>query len=335
MKKQVEKFSLSMGTDVVCRILQIDPNEMLAAAGLDQLAREGSEIRVSAKQYYDAWNTIATLTAHPDYISHLGVAIARGPIIPAFFALSCAPDLQTGSIRLAHFKALIGPTQMRVFQENTDLTIEFGSTDPHCELPPSLGAVHLVFAVEAARGATAYPMRPIAARLKASEKERRRIAGHLGVMPAYGDTAALVWAPEDARRPFVSENAALWAEFEEDLTLELAARNERLALSIRVRATLTELLPTGRSSAEDVCRTLGISRSTLQRRLRREGLAFQTVLDDLRSDLAIRYLTKSALRIDEIAVHLSYRDANSFSRSFRRWIGISPLDYRKRHESKH
>jgi AraC-like DNA-binding protein len=74
---------------------------------------------------------------------------------------------------------------------------------------------------------------------------------------------------------------------------------------------------------------LGISRSTLQRRLREEGTSYQEVLDATRRDLAIRYLTKTTLRADEIANVLAYRDANSFSRSFRRWTGLSPLAFRQ------
>jgi AraC-like DNA-binding protein len=324
----VETYSLAMGTDVVCRILGIDPVQMLAVAGLAGVRPHRGELRVSAKQYFAAWNAIERLTADPDYVMRLGVAIARGPLIPAFFALSCAPDLETGSTRLSHFKALIGPSKMRVIREDGILRIEYVSANPHLDLPPSLGALHLVYSVEAVRGATAHPMRPIAAQLNAPEVDRRRIAGHLGILPDYGEVAALTWAAEDAKRPFVSENLALWADFEKDLSRQLAARNARILLSVRVKATLIDLLPTGRSSADDVCDAIGISRSTLQRRLKDEGLAFQAVLDDLRREIALRYITKSTLRADEIAAYVGYHDANSFSRRFRHWTGMSPLEFR-------
>jgi AraC-like DNA-binding protein len=85
----------------------------------------------------------------------------------------------------------------------------------------------------------------------------------------------------------------------------------------------------GRTGAEDVGLALGISRSTLQRRLREEGTSDQEVLDATRRDLAIRYLTKTTLRADEIANVLAYLDANSFLRGFRRWTGLSPLAFRQ------
>lgn len=51
--------------------------------------------------------------------------------------------------------------------------------------------------------------------------------------------------------------------------------------------------------------------------------------DATRRDMATRYLSKTTLRADEIASVLAYRDANSFSRSFRRWTGLSPSAFRQ------
>lgn len=111
--------------------------------------------------------------------------------------------------------------------------------------------------------------------------------------------------------------------------LQLTAQNDRLPMAARVRGALVDLMPLGRKGAEDVAASLGLSRSTLQRRLREEGTTYQAVLDATRRDTAIRYLTKTALSADEIAGVLAYRDANSFSRSFRRWTGQSPVAFRQ------
>ncbi|MEO1082597.1 MAG: helix-turn-helix domain-containing protein [Pseudomonadota bacterium] len=324
-----ETYSLAMGTEVCCRILGIDPSAMLDKAGLQHLTHRGNELRVTAAQYFDAWNAVAALAGRPDFITHLGVNIARGPVIPVFFALSCAPNFDTGSLRLSHFKSLLGPTRMLVYRDRTGLRVEYISADVHLEVPPSLGALHLVYLVEAVRLATSHPVSPISAALNADEEERRQIAGHLGVLPDYGHAASLTYSLEDAKRPFISENPRLWEDFERDLEQQLAAQRSTGSLAAQVRATLISLFPSSRANAEDVCFTLGVSRSTLQRGLRREATSFQTILDETRQELALRYLTKSTLAVGEIASLLGYRDANSFSRSFRRWTGRSPVDYRQ------
>ncbi|MGB3406037.1 MAG: helix-turn-helix domain-containing protein [Jannaschia sp.] len=322
-------YSLFMATDVACRILGVDPKVMLENAGLGALPYGRTEIRGTAQQYFDCWNTMAVLSPRPDYVLHLGVAISRGPVIPVFFTMSCAPDLETGLMRLARFKSLLGPTVMRVFRDGPLLRLEFDSADTTVPMPPSLGALQLVVALENIRGATAHRVCPVAAGFDAPEEERRMIAGHLGIMPERSHVAYAVFSPEDAKRRFISENPALWADTEADLKLQLAAQNDRRPVTERVQGALVDLMPAGRTGAEDVALTLGISRSTLQRRLREEDTSYQAVLDDTRRDLAIRYLTKTNLRADEIAGVLAYRDANSFSRSFRRWTGQSPVAFRK------
>lgn len=147
-------------------------------------------------------------------------------------------------------------------------------------------------------------------------------------MPERSDVAFVAFSPEDAKRRFISENPALWADVEADLKLQLAAQNDRLPIAARVRGALVDLMPSGRTGADDVVAALGISRSTLQRRLREEETSYQAVLDATRRDMAIRYLTKTTLRAEEIANVLAYRDANSFSRSFRRWTGVAPVSFR-------
>lgn len=324
-----QTYSLFMATDVACRILGIDPQVMLETAGLGDLTPGRSEARVTAQQYFDCWNTMEVLSPRPDYVPYLGVAISRGPVIPVFFTLSCAPDMETGLRRLAQFKSLLGPTVMRVFRDRDLLRLEYESVDVRVPMPPSLGALQLVVAVENIRGATAHLVCPVAAGFDGSEDERHMIAGHLGIMPERSHAAYVAFAPEDTKRRFISENAALWVDVEADLKLQLAAQNDRLPIADRVRGALVDLMPAGRTGAEDVGIALGVSRSTLQRRLREEGTSYQEVLDATRRDLAIRYLTKTSLRADEIANVLSYRDANSFSRSFRRWTGLSPLAFRQ------
>ena len=240
-----ETYSLSMGTEVCCRILEIEPALMLETAGLAHAERGGGELRVSAAQYFDAWNALASLTENPDFVTYLGVNIARGPIIPAFFALSCAPNLDTGLARLSHFKSLLGPTRMHVYRRENGLYVENDSADASLEVPHSLGALHLVYLVEAARLATSHPIRPIAASLKAPEAERRQIAGHLGILPDYGHAATLTFSFEDSRRPFISENPRLWEDFEKDLQQQLVAQRTAGSMAAQVRATLVNLFPTG------------------------------------------------------------------------------------------
>ena len=78
-----------------------------------------------------------------------------------------------------------------------------------------------------------------------------------------------------------------------------------------------------------VSRSLGLSERTFARRLASEGLSFGAVLDELRRDLAVRYLEEPGLQISQIAWLLGFHQASAFSHATRRWTGKTPSQYRR------
>lgn len=105
---------------------------------------------------------------------------------------------------------------------------------------------------------------------------------------------------------------------------QLKATSWRLA----VENALTPLLPHGQGRLSEVATRLGVSVRTLERRLAEEGVSFLDVLDNLRFELAKRYLQEPNLPISEIAWLLGYADPSAFTHSFRRWSGKSPTELR-------
>jgi AraC-like DNA-binding protein len=84
---------------------------------------------------------------------------------------------------------------------------------------------------------------------------------------------------------------------------------------------------------EAVARAVHVSPRTLRRRLKEEGSSFREVLNQVRKNLALDYLERSNLSMEEIAALLSYEDAANFSRAFRRWMGDTPGGYRARRQA--
>ncbi len=97
-----------------------------------------------------------------------------------------------------------------------------------------------------------------------------------------------------------------------------------------MRQSIIRLLPQGDMSIDKVAGELNVSRRTLQRRLSDRETQFLQILQDVREELALRYLTDERLGITEIAFLLGYADQGSFSSAFKAWQGLSPRDYRRR-----
>lgn len=88
------------------------------------------------------------------------------------------------------------------------------------------------------------------------------------------------------------------------------------------------LVSSGSLSIARVARELGMSRRTLQRRLRAESLTFRKLQARARFHLACSLLLHTDLSVQEVARRLGYRRPGAFARAFQRWSGRSPRAFR-------
>ena len=96
----------------------------------------------------------------------------------------------------------------------------------------------------------------------------------------------------------------------------------------RVENEISSLLPHGRVLVEDVARSLAMSERTLARKLSDEELNFTEILQQLRCDLAIRYLDDRKLHVSKIAWLLGFHEVSAFTHAFKRWTGKTPSEVR-------
>ena len=99
-------------------------------------------------------------------------------------------------------------------------------------------------------------------------------------------------------------------------------------LTERVLALFGDDLSRPLPSAVETGRRLGLSVSTLRRRLEEEGTSYQGLKDECRRTAAIRYLAATDLTLADIASLLGFDEPSAFFRAFRRWTGTTPARYR-------
>jgi AraC-like DNA-binding protein len=105
-------------------------------------------------------------------------------------------------------------------------------------------------------------------------------------------------------------------------------KRDKGALRTRVENAISSLLPHGRALVDDVARSMRLSNRTLARRLSEDGLNFTEVLQQLRHDLAIRYLADSQLHVSKIAWLLGFSEVSAFTHACKRWTGKTPSQLR-------
>ncbi|MBY5929605.1 AraC family transcriptional regulator [Halomonas sp. DP8Y7-3] len=101
----------------------------------------------------------------------------------------------------------------------------------------------------------------------------------------------------------------------------------------KVEWIITNLLPLDQVSLEAVATALDVPPRTLQDRLLKRGLSFQHLLDRVRMRSAQVYMLDTHLSLTEIADLLGYSQLSALTRSFKRVMGESPAQWRRKHKA--
>lgn len=118
-----------------------------------------------------------------------------------------------------------------------------------------------------------------------------------------------------------------------------------VALKVRPPVTTADCVQTvlalrlldGTTDIDETAAKLGLSRRTLQRRLREEGTDYREQVNAARLQRAMSLLLESPQSIETIALNLGYSSTAHFTRAFTRWAGRPPsairTEGRKRDET--
>ncbi|MCV2349096.1 AraC family transcriptional regulator [Paucibacter sp. Y2R2-4] len=118
----------------------------------------------------------------------------------------------------------------------------------------------------------------------------------------------------------------------QDCERELAqARGGQGPWALRVQQLLLQRSPgepfPGVAEAAAHCH---VSVRTLIRHLRAEACSYQSVLDGVRQEQTLRALRQGKSSVEVIAAELGFVDTSNFSRTVRRWFGLTPSALRAR-----
>ena len=138
---------------------------------------------------------------------------------------------------------------------------------------------------------------------------------------------ALCFAEEDLDQSLAGGNAQL-ARHSEKLVFDYLKTFTQVEIVNAARMSLFELLPRGDFSLTSLAGSLEMSEDAISNQLKANGTSYQQLLGDTRRELAEEYIFRADLSVNEIAYMLGFSDCSNFARSFRRWTGKSPSDFR-------
>lgn len=326
MTKQIiqKRFAVNPGWRVLLLDAGVDPLEVLTRAGLtgDLFARK--ETSLSPEEFFWLWDAMEQVFDDPAFPLMLMQSLSAEVFDPPIFAAYCSPNLNMALQRLSQYKPLICPMRLDVQISAKKARVDVVFPESEHALPVSLIAAELAFFVQLARMATRENIIPMEVTAPVSLPKQTHYFDFFGIEPKKGKAVSIAFSAADASRPFVTDNPQMWEAFEPSLKKRLADLTEEDDFADRVHSALLELLPSGRSTIDDVAEKLLVSKRTPQRRLKQEEINFQAVLNQVRERLARHYLANSSFSSNQISFLLGYDDPNSFFRAFHSWTGTTP-----------
>lgn len=140
-------------------------------------------------------------------------------------------------------------------------------------------------------------------------------------------TDALIFPTSILDRPIYKASAVLEKialRHIEDIIL-----SNPLNVAGQVRILISQQLGSGGCTLPQVAQQLGLHERTLQRRLAKQGVHFENIVDDLRQELSRKYLAREETPLAVLVNLLGYSEQSVFNRACQRWFGMPPMQFRR------
>jgi AraC-like DNA-binding protein len=311
-----------------------DSEALSARAHFDRARASDPDARIPIGVETLLWDEAARLTGDPAFGIHAAERLRPGVLDVVDYAVRTAPTLRESLQRLARYNRLVHDAAVySLMQEGDLLRVEHSLQGvKQSRHAAEFTLASLVVVGGQIRGAALRPLH-VAFQHEApgptSEYERL-----FAVRPSFGRAAnSLAFSRDVLEQPLPASDPLLSRVIERHAEALLAARPTAAETSAaRVRRLLCETLGKDDSAATlaGLAQRLRMSERSLQRRLADEGQTFDGLLDQLRQELALRYLADKKIAIAEVAFLLGYSEPSAFHRAFKRWTGTTPSQARAR-----
>ena len=286
------------------------------------------DARISAAQFCVAWAEALRATANPALALKIAEATPPGAFGNVEYVCRSAPTIGEELRQWVRYLNLLDDAvtvALVIEGDRAYLRVERESEAP----APASHELCWALVAKQARELSTVPFRLHAVELA------HRAAGDVATYRAWFD-APVVFGTERTQlvMPAAALQASLVSADPKLLAILTRAAGELVkhapsdaTLTASVKRVLHEALRSDDATVDHVAGKLGLTGRSLQRRLKDEGTAFQAVREEVRRELAQRYLDDN-LSIAEISFLLGFSEPSAFFRAFKRWTGKTPDESR-------
>ena len=310
----------------------IDGAAMLRDTGIDPDGLWDPKAMISDVAYYDLLERIAARVDVTDLPVRTGASMRLDEYGALGLAFKAATTLGASYSRVERYARLwtsVVEYELRPDPRGT-LFILHRSGQRRLGMRLSNEAT-LASAVSIARQVSTVPVAPLEVLFRHSAP--KSVTAHeewFGSPVRFGaDIDGILFSSETLAHPNILGDAGISSYLMTHLDNELLEIADEAPLVAETKDAIAQALSEGAPKMSDIARGLGLSERSFHRRLSEHGVSFQTLTEETRRDLAEGLLRDEAHSLVEIAFLTGFAEQSSFTRAFKRWVGVTPASYRK------
>ena len=323
--------SLALAMEATARVLekyQLNAASVFEAAGLDPEPYRDADARIPETQVDKVWTECVRLTGNPCIGFEVGQHITAANLHAVGYGWLASRTLGEALYRLVRHQRMISSVDESTIETNADemrLVVDPDQRSSQEGMDPFVAAV-----VAISRQIAYEDLVPLRVEMT---RERppcaKQLANYFGCPVTYGaDRLVIAWRRAQVEKFLPRQNPAV-AQASDEVAGRYIANMERYDVVSRTRMGIIDLLAHGEPTRAALADHLHMSERTLARRLQTAETTYRYLLDDVRHELGLGYIRQSEYSVMDITYLLGFSDQSSLARSFKRWTGLSPTDYRQ------
>ncbi len=322
--------SLALGHEATSRVLanyQLDSAQVFRAAGLDPEPYRDPDSRLKLSAVRKLWKQCERLTRNQCFAFETGMAALPANFHALGYAWLASRNVREALERLVRYHRLVSTA--------IDIRLETNATELQLRIEPAQGWPQQAIdaattaVVSMCRDITYEEFKPLRVEMSRSQPPcNKQLAKFFGCPVHYGSNRTSVVFRRDQTEKFLPRQNPALARANDEVALKYIAQMDRHDVLSRAKLALIDMLSNGEPTRAGLAHRLHMSERTLGRRLSDRGVSFRALLDNVRKELALGYLDEPHHAVTDVAYMLGFSDQSNFARSFRRWTGRTPSQYR-------
>ena len=312
----------------------IDVELLCQKVGLEAKILQNPDEFLPITKVQELWKEAISMTGDEFLPLHIGEMVNTVSVgILAYVMMNC-PTLGKALEKLCQYQDIVcdaSKTSMFIENDNVYLTISEPSEDISSVRYAYESTLSIYYSAFLGMLGQAVPLKAVHFEFPAysvDNSEHQRV--FKGAEIIFGSNfSGLVFEKKYWELPILNANPNLFSLFENHAQSILNGLKSDNSLKNKIKKEIVFSLKGEEPNLPIIAKNLGIGVRSIQMKLKEEGVTFQQLLDEIRKELAIKYLKDDKLSTTDISYLLGYSEVSVFFRSFKKWMGQTPTLYRK------